>query len=60
MITLKVTTSDGIVRSVDAKKFDKELRVYRIHGDVTNPESLQEMAQILAIEQQVDVVKLNF
>ena len=50
MITKTVTASDGVSRTVQGKIFGEQLRIYRVYGDVTNREALEEMAQILALE----------
>ena len=56
MITKTVMASDGINRTVSGKIFGDELRVYRVYGDVTNDEALEETGQILAIEYNVSRV----
>ena len=48
MITRDITTN-GIKRTITGKVIDKELRVYRIEGDITDKEELKAMAQELAI-----------
>lgn len=50
MITKRVIASDGVARTLEGKIFGGQLRVYKILGDVTNREALEETAQILAIE----------
>ena len=50
MITKTVTASDGVSRTVQGKIFGDQLRIYRVYGDITNREALEEMAQILALE----------
>ena len=56
MITKTITAEDGIKRMIEGKIFGDELRIYRVFGDITNRESLKEMAQILAIENKVSKV----
>ena len=53
VITRNVTASDGVSRKVVGKIWDDEFRIYRVHGDVTNREALEETAQILAFELRV-------
>ena len=60
MITKTVMASDGINRTIEGKIFGDELRVYRIHGDITDAEALKETAQILAIDLKVSKVLLTF
>jgi len=50
MILKTVTASDGVSRTVEGKIFGDQLRIYRVYGDITNREALEEMAQILALE----------
>ena len=50
MITKTVTASDGVSRTVQGKIFGDQLRIYRVYGDITNRETLEETAQILALE----------
>jgi len=50
MITKTVTASDGVSRTVEGKIFGDQLRIYRVYGDITNREALEETAQILALE----------
>jgi hypothetical protein len=50
MILKTVTASDGVSRTVEGKIFGDQLRIYRVYGDVTNREALEETAQILALE----------
>jgi len=59
MITKTVMASDGVSRTVSCKIFGDELRVYRVYGDVTNNEAIEETAQILAIEFKVSRVLFN-
>ena len=59
MITKTVTASDGIARTVEGKIFGDELRLYRVFGDVTNRDALEETAQILAIEFNVQRVTIS-
>lgn len=43
MILTQIKCSDGIIRSVEGKVFDDEIRVYRIYGDTSwlrNPQSI--------------------
>jgi hypothetical protein len=56
MIKHTVTASDGVNRTIEGKVFGDELRVYRVYGDVTNREALEETAQILALQLKVGAV----
>jgi hypothetical protein len=42
--------SNGVNRTIEGKIFGDQLRVYRVHGDVTDIEGLKETAQILALQ----------
>ena len=59
MITKTITASDGVSRTIEGKIFGDELRVYRVHGDVTNMEAIAETAQILALELKVQHVTIS-
>lgn len=59
MITKQFVGSDGIPREIDGKKFDKEFRIYRVRGDVTKFDALEELAQMCAIEFKCERVILN-
>ena len=59
MQTIQVATSDGLNRTVEGKTFHNEFRVYRIYGDVTNHESLKEMAQVLSMQLGVERITLS-
>lgn len=59
MQTHRIKTSDGVTRTVEGKEFPNEFRVYRLYGDVTNREALAELAQILALQLQVERVTLS-
>tara|TARA_R110000868_G_scaffold411455_1_gene704226 strand:+ start:2134 stop:2316 length:183 start_codon:yes stop_codon:yes gene_type:complete len=59
MINKTIMASDGINRTIEGKIFGKELRVYRVYGDVTDRAALEETAQILAFDFAVDLVTLN-
>ena len=50
LTTKQITTSDGVVRTITGKKTGDEYQVYQINGDVTDQESLREMAQIISCE----------
>ena len=50
MLTKTVMASDGVNRTVEGKMFGRELRIYRVYGDVTDTEALKETAQILALQ----------
>jgi len=56
MITKTIMALDGINRTIEGKIFGKELRVYRVYGDVTDRDALEETAQILAFDFSVDFV----
>jgi hypothetical protein len=59
MITKTIMASDGINRTIEGKIFGTELRVYRVYGDVTDRDALEETAQILAFDFSVDLVTLT-
>ena len=59
MITKTILASECINRTIEGKIFGKELRVYRVYGDVTNRDALEETAQILAFDFSVDLVTLT-
>ena len=48
MIEMTITTGDGVVRTIEGKQFGNEFRIYRVHGDITNYDSLADMAQDVA------------
>ena len=56
MINRTIKASDGVNRMIEGKIFGDELRVYRVYGDVTNREALEETAQILALQLKVGAV----
>ena len=56
MIKRIVMASDGVNRTVECKIFGDQLRIYKVFGDVTNPDALKETAQILAIQTNVSEV----
>jgi len=59
MIHDTYTDGNGIVRSIDGKVFGKELRIYRVFGDVTDREGLEEMCQEAAIRHNCESVTLK-
>ena len=56
MINKTVMDSNGNTRLLQDKIFGKQLRIYRVYGDVTDIEALKETAQILALQMNVDEV----
>jgi hypothetical protein len=56
MINKTVMDSNGNTRLLQGKIFGKQLRIYRVYGDVTDIEALKETAQILALQMNVDEV----
>ena len=50
MVKKTVMDSNGVNRTIEGKIFGDQLRVYRVHGDVTDIEGLKETAQILALQ----------
>lgn len=59
MLIQDYTGSDGVRRVIDAKVFGKELRVYRVYGDVTNDEAILELAQEAAIQNKCEYVRMQ-
>jgi hypothetical protein len=59
MITKTIETN-GIKRTVTGKVFGKELRVYRVEGDITDEEEIVTMAQELAMQFNCSKVTLRF
>lgn len=60
VIAAEYVPSDGRKRVISGKRFGREFRVYAVYGDVTNAETLKEMAQEIAIEHDVDNVVFKF
>lgn len=54
-----ITTGDGITRTIEGKQFGNEFRVYRVHGDITDTNSLADMAQDLAVTLGVERVTIK-
>lgn len=59
MITKTIQTN-GTNRTITAKIFKSELRIYKIYGDISRHEELEEMAQELSLEFNCETVKFLF
>ncbi len=58
MQTLTIITN-GTRREFDGKLFRDEFRIYRVRGDVTKREELEEAAQEIAIKTGADLVTMQ-
>jgi hypothetical protein len=44
----EIVGANGTRWHIDAKRFNNDLRVYRVYGDVTKPEELHDALQLAA------------
>ena len=45
MFSKTIQFDDGIVRTIEGKEFHDEVRVYRVYGDMSNPDIFYDLAE---------------
>ena len=58
MVTKKYVTN-GTPRTIDYKVFGDEVRVYRIYGDITKRDEIEQLAQEIAFDTKCSNVVIN-
>lgn len=48
MFSKTIQFEDGIVRTIEGKQFNDEVRVYRVYGDMSDPSVFYDLAQQVA------------